>query len=166
MIDWLTHDQFCSSRWPNPFSELDPTMPRYQVDSSETLRSNPRIGAGTRNRKTPVNATMLAAAAQCRRHTRYGSTATGKTFIARPTANMLPAPHGRPCCSHQNPNSIIASSTRFGWPRSNMSNTNVMVTKPGNAASHGPGILPKPVIAFESWLVIHHAAALSNDRHR
>jgi len=26
-MDWLTHEQFCSSRWPKPFSELEPTMP-------------------------------------------------------------------------------------------------------------------------------------------
>ena len=42
----------------------------------------------------------------------------------------------------------------------------VTVTKPGSAATQGPGILPEPVIALESWLVIHHAAALRNDRQR
>ena len=109
---------------------------------------------------------MLNAAAQRRRHSRYGSTATGKTLIAVASANMLPAAHGRPFCSHQNPSSIIASRTRLGWPRSNMSNTNVTVMKPGSAASHGPAILSDPVIALESWLVIHHAAALRNDRHK
>ena len=70
MIDWLTHDQFCSSRCPNPFSELDPTMPWYQVFSSAALCWKPRNGAGSTNRNTPMNTSMLAAAAHCLRHTR------------------------------------------------------------------------------------------------
>ena len=45
-----------------------------------------------------------------------------------------------------------------------MSNTNVMVTKPGSANSHGPGILPDPVIALENCAAIHHATMLSSDR--
>ena len=45
-----------------------------------------------------------------------------------------------------------------------MSKTNVTVTIPGNAASHGPGVLPAPVIAFESCAVSHHAAAFK--RHK
>ena len=79
---------------------------------------------------------------------------------------MLPAIQGRPCCSNQNPISIIASRSRFGCPRSNMSNTKVMVMKPGNANSQGPGVRPDPVIAFENCAVIDHAAALRTDRHR
>src|ERR1700733_14380992 len=109
---------------------------------------------------------MLAALTHCLRHSRYGSTATGKTLIAVASANMLPAIHGRSCCSSQNPYSIIASSTRLGWPRSNMSNTKDIVTKPGSAHSHGPGVRAEPVIALEKAAVIHHAAAFSADRHR
>ena len=81
MRDWLTHDQFCWSRCPNPLSELEPTMPRYQVESSATLRSNPRTGAGTRNSRIPVHAIMLTAPAQCRRHSSQGNTVTGNTLI-------------------------------------------------------------------------------------
>src|SRR3984893_12099249 len=77
---------------------------------------------------------------------------------------MLPAIQGRPCCSSQNPNSIIASRTRLGCPRSNMSNTNVTVTKPGSANSHGPGIRPDPVIALENCALIHQATALNSER--
>jgi hypothetical protein len=116
------------------------------------------------NRNTPRNTTMPAMAAHCLRQIRYGNTATGKTLIAVASANMLPAVHGRPCCSSQNPNSIKASRTRFGCPRSNMSNTKVIVTKPGSANSHGPGVRPEPAIACESCAVIHHATALKSDR--
>jgi len=66
-MDWLTQDQFCSSRWPNPFSELEPTMPWYQVLSSDMFCSKPRTGAGTTNRNTPRKTIMLASAVQCRR---------------------------------------------------------------------------------------------------
>ncbi len=45
-----------------------------------------------------------------------------------------------------------------------MSNTKVTVAKAGNAASHGPGIRPEPVIALENCPVIHHATALRTDR--
>ena len=45
-----------------------------------------------------------------------------------------------------------------------MSNTNVTVTKPGSANSHGPGVRPDPVIALENCAVIHHATALKADR--
>ena len=47
-----------------------------------------------------------------------------------------------------------------------MSNTKVMVTKPGSASSHGPGLRPDPVIACENCAVIHHATTLSNARQR
>ena len=108
---------------------------------------------------------MLASDDHRRRHTRYGNTATGKTLIAVASANMLPAIHGRSCCSNQNPNSIMAKRTRFGCPRSNISNTEDIVTKPGRANSHGPGVRPDPVIALENCAVIHHATTLSADRH-
>ena len=47
-----------------------------------------------------------------------------------------------------------------------MSKTKVMVTKPGSANSHGPGVRPDPVIALESCAVIHHATTFSSDRQR
>jgi hypothetical protein len=84
----------------------------------------------------------------------------GKTLIAVANANMPPETHGRRCCKNQNPSSIIASRTRLGWPRSNISKTKEIVAIAGSAASHGPGTRPDPVIAFESCAVIHHAAAL------
>src|SRR5438445_4311366 len=77
---------------------------------------------------------------------------------------MLPAIQGRSCWSSQKPYSISASSTRFGCPRSNMSNTKVTVTMPGNANRNGPGILPDPVIAFENCPVIHQATTFRSDR--
>src|SRR5689334_4452511 len=124
------------------------------------------MGAGITNNKTPRKMTMLAAEVQCLRHNKYGSTAMGKTLIAVASANMLPEAHARPCCSHQKPRSIMASSTRLGWPRSNISNTNDIVRTDGSAAIHGSGALPNPVMAFESCAVIHHAATLSNDNPR
>ena len=84
--------------------------------------------------------------------------------MAVASANMLPAIHGRACCNSQKPYSIIASSIRLGWPRSNWSKMKVMVAKLGSANSHGPGIRPDPVIALDNWPTIHHAAALSSDR--
>src|SRR3954471_22270137 len=104
---------------------------------------------------------MLAADDQRLRHT---STATGKTLIAVASANMLPAIHGRSCWSNQKPNSIIASNKRLGCPRSNMSKTNEIVTKPGSANNQGPGVRPKPDMACENCAVIHHAAALTADK--
>ena len=86
--------------------------------------------------------------------------------MAVASANMLPAIQPRWSRSSQKPYSISASSTRLGWPRSNMSNTKVTVTKPGSASSHGPGLRPDPVIACENCAVIHHATTLSNDRQR
>src|SRR6516164_20937 len=163
-MDWLTHDQFCASRWPNPFSELEPTIPRYQVFSSTMLCWKPRTGAGTTNRNTQRQIAMLATVVHWRRQTRYGSTAAGKTLIAAASANMLPAIQGFSCCSNQNPKSISARRTRFGCPRSNMSKTEVMVRTPGSANNSGPGRLPEPVIAFENCPVIHHATQFSSDR--
>jgi len=58
----------------------------------------------------------------------------------------------------------MASRMRLGCPRSNMSKTNVTVTIAGSAASHGPGLLSDPLIAFESCAVIHHAVALRMDK--
>ena len=85
-------------------------------------------------------------------------------MIAVASANMLPAIHGRARCNSQKPYSIIASSIRFGCPRSNWSKTKVTVTKPGTANNQGPGILPDPVMALENWPAIHHAMRLSSDR--
>src|SRR5665213_3062485 len=86
--------------------------------------------------------------------------------MAVASANMLPAIHGRFCCSSQKPYSITASRTRLGWPRSNMSKTNVIVTNPGSANNQGPGIFPEPVIALDNCPVIHQATTLNADRHR
>ena len=68
--------------------------------------------------------------------------------------------------SSQKPYSIIASSIRFGWPRSNMSNTKVTVTIPGSASSQIPGLRPDPAIACDSCAVIHQATTFKSDRQR
>ena len=44
--------------------------------------------------------------------------------------------------------------------------TKEIVTIAGNAANHGSGTLPDPVIALESCAVIHQATALRTDKHK